>query len=286
MIRNVSSWIPGQKSSCRNVASAANSRHNLRSCCSSWPGLGKTFNKVSKYIKNINVQYNVSPTSHRVNRNDLIYTQGYGMTETCIVTVNLPNSPHRESTGVLLPDFEIKVVKPHCPKGIGLGVKEHGELWIRSPSVMKGYFNSPEASAAMLTPDGWLKTGDAGYYNDMGYFFLTGRFKDLIKVKGFQVMAVELEEILLRHEQVEEVAVVGMPDYMSGEIPVAVVVLKPNSKVKETDLMDLVAENVAEYKHLGYLVFVESIPKNDRGKILRNQIKYDLKKLRKNSVAK
>lgn len=199
------------------------------------------------------------------------------MTETCIVTINLQGSTKRESTGVLLPNIEIKVCEENSTDGIGKGLNETGELWIRGPNVMKGYFDAPEATANMINEDGWLKTGDAGHFDEQGYVFLTGRFKDLIKVKGFQVAAAELEEILLSHDDVADAAVVGMPDKRTGETPIAVVVLKAKGKVKEGDLIEMVAELVTEYKQLGDVVYVKQIPRNATGKILRAQIKADLK---------
>lgn len=200
------------------------------------------------------------------------------MTETCVVTINLQGATNYDSTGVLLPSIEMKVVEENSTDGIGKDLTETGELWIRGPNVMSGYFNSPEATANILTEDGWIKTGDAGHFDEKGYVYLTGRFKDLIKVKGFQVPAAELEDILLRHEDVVDVAVVGMPDRYSGEKPVAIVVLSPNAKVKESHLMDMVADEVTDYKQLGDLVFVREVPRNAAGKILRQQIKYDLSK--------
>lgn len=199
------------------------------------------------------------------------------MTETCIVSFNLQGNTNYDSTGVLLPNIEMKIVEENSTEGIGKDVNETGELWIKGPNVMSGYYNAPEATANMITADGWLKTGDAGHFDSKGYIYLTGRFKDLIKVKGFQVAAAELEDILLRQEDVVDAAVVGMPDKRNGETPVAVVVLSPKAKVTEGKLIELVAEDVTEYKKLGDLVFVKEIPRNATGKILRTQIKADLK---------
>lgn len=198
------------------------------------------------------------------------------MTETCIVSMNLHGATNYESTGVLLPSIEMKVVEENSTDGIGKELTKTGEFWIRGPNVMSGYYNSPEATADMITADGWLKTGDAGHMDAKGYIHVTGRFKELIKVKGFQVASGELEDILLRHEDVVDAAVVGMPDKRSGETPVAVVVLSPKGKVNESDLIELVAEDVAEYKKLSDLVFVKEIPRNVTGKILRTQIKEEL----------
>lgn len=199
------------------------------------------------------------------------------MTECCVVTINLQGTSNFDSIGVLLPSVEMKVVAENSTEGTGKDVNESGELWIRGPNVMIGYFQAPEATASMLTVDGWLKTGDAGHFDSQGYLYLTGRFKDLIKVKGFQVPAAELEEILLHHEDVIDAAVVGMPDERTGETPVAVVVLSPESRVKESSLIDLVAERVTDYKQLSDLVFVQKIPRNATGKILRENIKEYLK---------
>ena len=138
---------------------------------------------------------------------------------------------------------------------------------------IKGYHNNEEATKETLV-DGWLKTGDIGYYDKDHYFFITDRLKELIKVKGFQVPPAELENILKNHPKILDAGVVGVPDKKSGELPRAFVVLQPNETVTEKEVKDFVAKQVADYKRLdGGVEFIESIPKNATGKIMRRILK-------------
>ena len=126
-----------------------------------------------------------------------------------------------------------------------------GEIQMRSPGMMQGYYKDPEQTAAAITPDGWLHTGDIGYYDQDGYFFITDRMKELIKYKGFQVSPTELEQVLLKHPDVVEAAVIGLPDEESGELPKAFVVKRPKSKVTEKEIaefLDGILTNL--YEHL------------------------------------
>ncbi|CAI5531581.1 unnamed protein product [Closterium sp. Naga37s-1] len=155
--------------------------------------------------------------------------QGYGMTEASpTVTASrlfarVPRPPAPGSCGSVLPLTEIKVV--HTGTGESLPPNERGELWVRGPQVMKGYLNNPEATAATITPDGWLRTGDVAYLDKMGEIFVVDRVKELIKVKGFQVPPAELEGLLIAHPDIADAAVVPAPSEESGEVPVAFVVL-------------------------------------------------------------
>ena len=136
-----------------------------------------------------------------------------------------------------------------------------------------GYLNEPEKTAECLSNAGWLRTGDMAYYDEDGYFYITDRIKELIKVRGFPVAPAELEELLLSNEYVEDVAVIQIPDDESGELPRAYVVLKATADGKEITeqyLQDLIKERVAPYKRLdGGVIFIDQIPKSASGKILR-----------------
>jgi acyl-CoA synthetase (AMP-forming)/AMP-acid ligase II len=132
---------------------------------------------------------------------------------------------------------------------------------------MKGYLNRPEATAATIDVDGWLHTGDIGYADEDGHFFIVDRAKELIKYKGFQVPPAELEAVLLMHDCVADAAVIPCPDDEAGEIPHAFVVLKAEATPKQ--LMDFVAERVAPHKKIRLLEFIDKIPKSPSGKILR-----------------
>ncbi|MCS6918959.1 MAG: 4-coumarate--CoA ligase family protein [Fimbriimonadales bacterium] len=197
-----------------------------------------------------------------------IVLQGYGLTETSPVTHVNPEDPARiklGSVGVPIANTECAVVS--LETGNPLGVREEGEIWIRGPQVMKGYLNNPEATAQTLTPDGWLRTGDVGYVDEDGYFYIVDRVKEMIKYKGLQIAPAELEAILLTHPAVADAAVVPSPDEEAGEVPKAFIVLKGQATADE--LMDYVAQRVAPFKKIRRVAFVEQIPKSPSGKILR-----------------
>lgn len=194
--------------------------------------------------------------------------QGYGLTETS------PVSHAARSAGA---GFETAGVGPPVPNtearitdvasGAELGPNQEGEICVRGPQVMKGYLNCPEATAAMIDPEGWLHTGDIGYANEEGCFFVVDRLKELIKYKGFQIAPAELEAVLLAHPAVADAAVIPRPDEEAGEVPKAFVVLKEPAAPDE--IMSFVAERVAPYKKLRFLEVIDQIPKSPSGKILR-----------------
>jgi len=138
---------------------------------------------------------------------------------------------------------------------------------------MKGYLNNPQATADTIDDDGWLHTGDIGHIDSDGHVFIVDRLKELIKYKGFQVPPAELEALLLTHPAVADAAVIGRPDEEAGEIPVAFVVLKPGQDVSEDDVKEFIAGQVATYKRLGQVTFIEAIPKSASGKILRRMLR-------------
>ena len=200
--------------------------------------------------------------------------QGYGMTEASPVTHSDFLEPHltrHGSIGPSLPDTEQKVVdvetgETEVPAG------ESGELMIRGPQVMKGYYNNAEATRDTLTEDGWLHTGDIVRMDPDGYVWVLDRLKELIKYKGFQVPPAELEGVLLEHPGISDAAVIGKEDIESGEIPKAFVVTTPGSDVSAEDVMSFVAERVATFKHVREVEFIDAVPKNPSGKILRRNL--------------
>lgn len=199
--------------------------------------------------------------------------QGYGLTETSPVTHVNPEDPAKIKLGSVGPPIantECMVVDLNTgePKGVG----EEGEIWIRGPQVMKGYLNAPEATSATITPDGWLRTGDVGYVDEDGYFYIVDRVKEMIKYKGLQIAPAELEAVLLTHPAVADAAVIPSPDPEAGEVPKAFVVLKPDIPASEEDLMDYVAERVAPFKKIRRIELVQQIPKSPAGKILRRML--------------
>jgi acyl-CoA synthetase (AMP-forming)/AMP-acid ligase II len=197
-----------------------------------------------------------------------IVRQGYGLTETSPVTHITPNDPARVkpgSIGLCLPHTQAKVINNDT--GAELEPDQTGEIWIRGPQVMQGYLNHPEATTATIDTDGWLRTGDIGYADADGYFFVVDRLKELIKYKGIQVAPAELEAVLLTHPAVADAAVIPLADEEAGEVPKAFVVLR--SQADPQELMTYVAERVAPYKKIRYLELIDQIPKSASGKILR-----------------
>ena len=194
--------------------------------------------------------------------------QGYGMTETSPVTHSSPAPPHIikfGSVGVPAPNTECKIVDLETGEALGRG--QRGEVCVRGPQIMKGYLNKPEATASTIDEEGWLHTGDIGYADEDGHFFIVDRAKELIKYKGLQVAPAELEAVLVTHPCVADAAVIPCPDEEAGEVPKAIVVLRQASEPEA--IMEFVAERVAPHKRIRYLEVVDAIPKSPSGKILR-----------------
>ena len=157
-----------------------------------------------------------------------IVSQGYGMTETSPTVNTQPFEKIKlESVGPPFPDTLEKIVS--LDTGEELPTGEVGELMVKGPQVMKGYWNNPKETAACLTPDGWLHTGDIARFDEDGYLYLIERKKEMIKYKGYQVAPAELEALLHEHPAVLDAAVIPKPDEAGGEIPKAFVVLRPGS---------------------------------------------------------
>ncbi|HLL15467.1 MAG TPA: AMP-binding protein [Pyrinomonadaceae bacterium] len=197
--------------------------------------------------------------------------QGYGMTETSPTIHLTPARPDRSkygSIGQCVPNTECKIADVETGEPLGCG--SEGEICMRGPQMMKGYLNRPEATAATIDPDGWLHTGDIGYGDGRGYFFIVDRLKELIKYKGMQVAPAELEALLLAHPSVADAAVVPVADEEAGELPKAFVVRRAGAEgIAAEELMAFVAARVAPYKKIRRLEFIEQIPKSASGKILR-----------------
>ncbi|KAI0772846.1 amp dependent CoA ligase [Trametes elegans] len=216
--------------------------------------------------------------------------QAYGMTETC-TAVTFPQVDRRlgslGSGGVLVPGCRARVLRPD---GSLAAPGEPGELVITGPSMALGYMNNPEATAETFK-DGWVVTGDEVYFNERKEIFVVDRIKELIKVRGYQVPPAELEGHLLDHPDVGDVCVVGIPDEYSGELPLAFVVpsgdaqarLKADPKAEHAvrkAIMKHVSDHKTNYKHLASVEFVDVIPKNPSGKLLRRFLRERAKELR------
>ena len=198
--------------------------------------------------------------------------QGYGMTEMSPVShFNGIDSARPGSVGRTAAGTECRIVD--VATGTDLPPGGEGELWVRGPQVMLGYLNNEAATAMTLTGDGWLKTGDIGVYDDDGYLYIRDRLKELIKVKGFQVAPAELEAILLTHPGIADAAVIGVADDEAGEVPMAFVVAASGVTLGEDEVMAHVAGQVASYKQLRRVAFIDVVPKSASGKILRRVLR-------------
>ncbi|KAL7020464.1 hypothetical protein ACKWTF_011545 [Chironomus riparius] len=203
------------------------------------------------------------------------FIQAYGLTESSPVSHCMPrNSKNYGSVGHPIHDTESKIVDIEDTEFRGIGPNKTGELLIRGPQVMIGYHNNETATKETLTADGWLRTGDIGYHDENGDFYITDRLKELIKVKGFQVAPAELEALLRMHPDINDAAVIGVPNAATGELPRAFIVAKKDSKLSEKEVQEYVAQRVSEFKRLaGGVEFIESVPRNATGKILRKDLK-------------
>jgi len=205
-----------------------------------------------------------------------VLVEGFGLTESSPCTHANPLDPTMEtvkigSIGLTFPDTKATIVDSETGE-MSLPVGSIGELAVKGPQVMKGYWNMPEETAEVLR-DGWLYTGDIGKADEDGFFYIVDRKKDLIKYKGYSVYPREIEDVMYEHPAVKLCAVVGMPDEMSGEIPKAFVVLKEGAEATEDELIQFVRENVAPYKRIRELEFREELPLTPVGKVLKRTLK-------------
>ena len=197
--------------------------------------------------------------------------EGYGMSETCaIASFNRPDRERKPgSIGIPVPGVEMKVVDAdgnEVPQG------EVGEILIRGPVVMKGYWNRPDATAETIDEDGWLRSGDMASIDEDGYFFIVDRKKDMIIRGGFNVYPRELEEVLYEHPAVAEAAVIGLAHESLGEEVGAAVALKPGEEASVDELRAFVKERVAAYKYPRVVWITDTLPKGPTGKILKREI--------------
>lgn len=185
---------------------------------------------------------------------------------------DMPSAP-REPSANSSCGTEMRVVSLDDPdKDLGIG--EAGELLIRGPQVMKGYLGRPDETAAMIDPDGWLRTGDVGYVDGGGWTFVVDRVKELIKYKGFQVAPAELEALLLTHPGIADAAVVGEYNDDNNEVPHAYVVRHPSAPdLSRSEVLMYVAERVAPYKRVRIVTFIDAVPRAASGKILRRELR-------------
>jgi long-chain acyl-CoA synthetase len=206
--------------------------------------------------------------------------EGYSLTEAMLAcAVNPVNGPNKlGSVGMPLPDVEIRIVDVDTGKG-PLQAGEVGEVLIRAPQLMAGYWNDPEETAATVrTHEGerWLHTGDLGYLDEDGYLFIVDRIKDLIKTSGYQVWPREIEEVVAAHPAVAEVGVAGVPHEARGEVAKAWVVLRPGRQATAEEIRDFCRDKLAPYKVPAQVEFRDALPMTMTGKVLRRALTADV----------
>ncbi|MHB8907324.1 MAG: class I adenylate-forming enzyme family protein [Syntrophales bacterium] len=200
--------------------------------------------------------------------------QGYGLTESSPTTHINPIRRIKVGTiGLPVAGTEDRIVDPLT--GAELPPHEVGELWVRGPQVMKGYYEDPGATAHTLV-EGWLRTGDLAMKDEEGYVTIVDRLKELIKTKGLQVAPAEIEHILVGHPDIQDAAVIGEPHPDFGEVPVAYVVLRPRAALSREAVIEYAANGLARYKRLARVIITDSIPRSPSGKILRRVLKAEL----------
>lgn len=197
--------------------------------------------------------------------------EGYGMTESSPGgSMNRPGMPYKHgSAGPALPGIELKIFGENGKK---LPTGEQGEICMKGPHIMKGYYLKPEATAQTIV-DGWLHTGDVGYLDEDGYLFITERIKDMIIRGGENIYPRDIEEVLYEHPKILEASVIGKKDPIYGEDVCAVVVVRPGEELTEQEVMEFAAGKLAKFQKPKSVVFVDELPKNPIGKILKKDLR-------------
>jgi len=169
------------------------------------------------------------------------------------------------------PGVEIRIIDNATGNQVAVG--EVGEIWCKSPQVMKGYWNNPKATAESITPDGWFKTGDAGYKDADGYIYIHDRVKDMIVSGGENVYPAEVESALMGHPGIADIAVIGVPHEKWGETVKAIVVRKPDVEVTEGEIIEFSKGLLARFKCPTSVDWIDALPRNPSGKILKKDLR-------------
>jgi long-chain acyl-CoA synthetase len=213
------------------------------------------------------IQSEVARRWREITGNSLV--EGYGLTEASpVVCINPVFNPKIGTVGQPIPSTEVSI---RDDDGRARAIGEAGEVWVRGPQVMLGYWGRPDESMAVLTADGWLHTGDVGMLDAQGFLKLLDRKKDMINVSGFKVFPNEVEDVAVQHSGVLEAAVIGVPDTRTGQA-VKLFVVRRDPALDKTDLTKFLHGNLAAYKVPSVIEFVEQLPKSNIGKILRKNL--------------
>lgn len=205
--------------------------------------------------------------------------QAWGLTETSPFATYLEASMTNAklgSCGIGMPYTEVKVVNPETMETSG--ASETGEFWVRGPNVSSGYWNNPDATKTVFTDDGWFRTGDMGYSDEDGYLFIIDRLKDMVISGGENIYPAEIENVLSMHDQVEDVAVIGVPDDKWGEAVCSVVSFRGERMTLE-EVREYLSRKIARYKLPSRLVVVDTVPRNGAGKLDKPKIREQVKNL-------
>jgi long-chain acyl-CoA synthetase len=204
-------------------------------------------------------------------RYGIVLAEGYGLTEASpAVTSGVGHQAPDGSIGLPLPGLSVRLIDRYGEDAL---VGDPGEVWVKGRNVFAGYWDDPEATGATLTEDGWLRTGDLAVVDDDGFLWLVDRAKDVIIVSGFNVVPAEVEAVLVRHPDVSEAAVVGVPDARTGEAVKAFVVRVAGADLDEAALVDYAAHHLARYKCPSIVAFVDELPHGVTGKLLRRGLR-------------
>ncbi len=229
--------------------------------------------------------YGASPISEEVLARSVAtfgckFWQAYGLTETTGAVVNLapedhdtsgPNRHRLRSCGLPGPGVEVRIVDTDTLADVPTG--EVGEIWIRSAQVMKGYWNMPDETEKAITADGWFRSGDAGFLDGDGYVFIHDRVKDMIVSGGENVYPAEVENVLMAHPGIADVAVIGVPHDKWGETAKAMVVKAADVEVTEQEIIDYAREHLARFKCPTSVEWIDVLPRNPSGKILKKDLR-------------
>jgi long-chain acyl-CoA synthetase len=237
--------------------------------------------KSVKYIFSGAAPLPMEPARKLQEKTGITVVQGYGLTEASPLTHSQPNDPAMvriDSVGMPTHNTEQKIVdietgEHELPQG------ENGEIIIRGPQIMKGYWKAPEETARTLR-NGWLYTGDVGHVDEDGYTYIVDRKKEMIKYKGFGVAPAEIEALLLEHPAVLDSAVIGVRDDEAGELIKGLVVLRKGHNATPEEIITFANGKLAGYKKVHFIEFIDVIPKTASGKILRRDLKEREKELR------
>lgn len=206
---------------------------------------------------------------HKLTQKPLL--EGYGLSETSpVVSVNPPNiKGFTGKIGIPLPSTEIAILDDN---GQEVPLNQEGEIAVRGPQVMKGYWNRPEETAQVMTHDGYFRTGDIGVMDSAGFVKIVDRKKDMILVSGFNVYPNEIEEVVSRHPKVLEAAAIGVMDEKSGEVP-KLFIVKKDINLTENEIFEFISDKLTGYKQPKYIEFLGELPKSNVGKILRKELR-------------